>query len=242
MDTSQLINTTSLAIRRNSMKQLRLCILPTTSQTNIINKRQKSTNTKNNNIQPQYHSSYQQGPLAILPHLYIGNEKNAHTLSHLDGIDCLLNVAAEVDRPACTTVIPWSDQCVKTGMTTTKGYVKLATEQHGDQLQLDDAMLLIDQAKSHNKVVLVHCQCGVARSATVVIAYIMHFLRIPLHEAYTFVQRRAPAIGPNLSLLYQLQSLEYRLERLHQDHVTRKPMRISNDTNNTKKRKLSVTC
>lgn len=152
---------------------------------------------------PQSHVSYQNGPVAILPYLYIGNESNAHCLDQLDNIDCLLNVASEVTKPSYSTY-PWS----KTNTVAAKGYYKLATLHHSETLRLADAIQLLDEAKKHKKVVLVHCQCGVARSASVVIAYIMHSLHLSLHDAYAFVQRRAPAIGPNLAMLYQLQSLD----------------------------------
>jgi hypothetical protein len=182
------------------MKQLRLS-LSKDATTPTIHKRQRLAPPPP--PPPQNHISYQNGPVAILPYLYIGNETNAHCFDQLDNIDCLLNVAAEVTRPSYTTY-PWS----KTNTAAAKGYYKLATLQHGETLQLADAMQLLDEAKKRKKVVLVHCQCGVARSATVVIAYIMHSLHLSLHDAYAFVQRRAPAIGPNLALLYQLQSLD----------------------------------
>lgn len=191
----------TLAHRRRSIKQLRLFPSLTKNVSPTL-----SFNVYNKN--PQHHISYRDGPLSILPYLYIGNEKNTHTLDDLHGIDCLLNVAAEVDPPYEVTMIPWPDKLKNTTTEASKGYHKLATRQHGDKLQLKSAIELIDQAKHHKKVVLVHCQCGVARSATVVIAYIMYSLRLSLNDAYSFVQKRAPAIGPNLSLLYQLQSLE----------------------------------
>ncbi|CED84771.1 Dual specificity phosphatase [Phaffia rhodozyma] len=63
--------------------------------------------------------------------------------------------------------------------------------------------------------VLVHCQCGVSRSATLVIAVIMQMAakgEMPhllgdirgMHDAYEFVKEKSPWIGPNVSLIYQL--------------------------------------
>ncbi|ORZ22666.1 dual specificity phosphatase [Absidia repens] len=196
----------TLAHRRRSIKELRL--FPSLTK-NISPAISPSTTLNVYNKRPQHHPSYREGPLPVLPYLYIGNEKNAHTLDHLSGIDCLLNVAAEVDQPRYEAmIIPWSDKLTNTFTEASKGYHKLATRQHGDKLQLKNAIDLIDQAKKHKKVVLVHCQCGVARSATVVIAYIMCSLHLSLNDAYSFVQKCAPDIGPNLSLLYQLQALE----------------------------------
>ncbi|CAO3640913.1 unnamed protein product [Cunninghamella blakesleeana] len=194
------MNTSTLANRRQFKKQLRI-VSTTQLQTKI-----------NTNL-PQYHKSYQNGPIAILPYLYIGNETNAHSLEQLNNIDCILNVATEVKKPLFKNIVSWSMKIDNIASENTIGYHKLVPTStiinHNDeQLKIQDAIDLIDQAKKHNKVVLVHCQCGVARSATIVIAYIMHCFKISMQDAYNFVQRRAPAVGPSFSLLYQLQLFE----------------------------------
>lgn len=55
-----------------------------------------------------------------------------------------------------------------------------------------------------NKRVLVHCQQGVSRSASLVIAYIMKHEALDVNEAYTYVKRKSSHVGPNMSLIYQL--------------------------------------
>lgn len=55
-----------------------------------------------------------------------------------------------------------------------------------------------------NKRVLVHCQQGVSRSASLVIAFIMKDKAMDVNEAYAYVKKKAPGIGPNMSLIYQL--------------------------------------
>ncbi|ORZ13535.1 protein-tyrosine phosphatase-like protein [Absidia repens] len=245
--------TSALALRRKSLKQLRL--YPRTidkifspSPSHSTTKRQKlSSATETYQKTPHQHPSYKKGPIAILPHLYIGNETNAHTWDQLIGIDCILNVAAEVGQPKYQSIVPWLDKMKKPATDSSKGYYKLATLQHGEELQIDDAIHLIDQAKKNKKSTLVHCQCGVARSASVVIAYIMRYLDLPLHEAYAFVQKRAPAISPNLTLLYQLQSLEK--NHHHLPLVSNQSPGVDNNNvsntpskNNNKKRKLDLLC
>lgn len=64
---------------------------------------------------------------------------------------------------------------------------------------------LINDRASAGKRVLVHCQCGVSRSATLLIAYAM--FKSPgktMQDAYSAVKRRSKWIGPNMSLIYQL--------------------------------------
>ncbi|OMH83498.1 Dual specificity protein phosphatase 9 [Zancudomyces culisetae] len=70
----------------------------------------------------------------------------------------------------------------------------------------------INQAVDNRKNVLIHCQLGVSRSATLVIAYVMYSRGYSFNEAYQYVKARAPRISPNFSLLSQL--MEYEKERL----------------------------
>lgn len=79
--------------------------------------------------------------------------------------------------------------------------------QHNEALSADLPVLtsLID-ARIHEskRRVLVHCQQGVSRSASLVIAYIMRAKMMDVNEAYAFVKSKSPGIGPNMSLIYQL--------------------------------------
>lgn len=56
--------------------------------------------------------------------------------------------------------------------------------------------------------VLVHCQCGVSRSASVVVAWVMQAQQMAMHAAYDQVKTKSPYISPNISLLYQLMDFE----------------------------------
>lgn len=55
-----------------------------------------------------------------------------------------------------------------------------------------------------NKKVLIHCQCGISRSASLIIAYVMKSLGLNIDSAYSYVKDKSPWIGPNMSLIYQL--------------------------------------
>ncbi|OAD71250.1 hypothetical protein PHYBLDRAFT_93332, partial [Phycomyces blakesleeanus NRRL 1555(-)] len=90
------------------------------------------------------------------------------------------------------------------------GYKKLQWTHNQENItsELNNLIGSIDQARSRGQAVLVHCQCGVARSATIIIAYVMKMMNLSMDKAYTHVKSRAPAISPNMHLIYQLQKYE----------------------------------
>jgi hypothetical protein len=173
--------------------------------------------------------------------LYLGSEENTLDLEHLGGlnIQAILNVAAEVNNPyeylfqpmdsmLAQVVVPSpslssassidSESSIKTMSSfshigTAVGYQKLPWEHNQDNLviELQKAINIIDRAREAGQTILVHCQCGVARSATVIIAYTMKTLKLPMQEAYAHVKSIVPAISPNLGLLFQLREFEQSL-------------------------------
>ncbi|KAL6948706.1 hypothetical protein ACO0QE_001179 [Hanseniaspora vineae] len=54
------------------------------------------------------------------------------------------------------------------------------------------------------KKVLVYCQCGVSRSASLIVAYYMRYYRKSFQEAYKHIQSIATSISPNMNLICQL--------------------------------------
>ncbi|GME84162.1 unnamed protein product [Ambrosiozyma monospora] len=63
---------------------------------------------------------------------------------------------------------------------------------------------IIDDALLSNKKVLIHCQCGVSRSASLILAYFMKVNKTGYNDAYNQLKLKAPLISPNLSLIYEL--------------------------------------
>lgn len=64
---------------------------------------------------------------------------------------------------------------------------------------------LIDERIQAGKKVLIHCQLGVSRSASLVIAYGLYRGYQPdFHSMYMAVKQRSQWVGPNMSLIYQL--------------------------------------
>ena len=75
---------------------------------------------------------------------------------------------------------------------------------------------LIDDRVRLNKKVLVHCQCGVSRSASLVVAYGLYKNpQLTVQEAYDAVKFRSRWIGPNMNLIYQLSEFKTKLAKTH---------------------------
>lgn len=73
---------------------------------------------------------------------------------------------------------------------------------------------LIDERIAEGKKVLVHCQLGASRSASLVIAYGLYKNRhLDFNSMYEAVKGRSQWVGPNMSLIYQLTDFRSKLLR-----------------------------
>jgi tyrosine-protein phosphatase MSG5 len=73
---------------------------------------------------------------------------------------------------------------------------------------------LIDDRIAQGKSVLVHCQLGASRSASLVIAYGLYKSRdLDFNDMYSIVKGKSCWVGPNMSLIYQLTDFRSRLQR-----------------------------
>lgn len=73
---------------------------------------------------------------------------------------------------------------------------------------------IIDSRTAQGKKVLVHCQLGVSRSASLIIAYgLFKNYQPTFHAMYSVVKERSRWVGPNMSLIYQLTDFKNKLNR-----------------------------
>ncbi|OZJ05327.1 hypothetical protein BZG36_01564 [Bifiguratus adelaidae] len=223
---------------------------------------------------------YTNGPVCILPHLFLGNERNAGNsrLLYNLNIEYILNVAKEVVTPmdglgethgtrhvqssriahrhqrsrdrlldvadawATVAASPTFSVTSRTSSTHSCGSMSRSDDaigsdtefspstpafeafpsfypinyrkfgwSHNQQNIIPDLIAqfaFIDEAISQKKSVLVHCQLGISRSASLVIAYVMRSKHMTLDEAFDYVKSKSPYIAPNMSLLYQLKDFE----------------------------------
>jgi tyrosine-protein phosphatase MSG5 len=97
---------------------------------------------------------------------------------------------------------------------------------HNSEL-IDDLLPLcqiIDSRTSAGKTVLIHCQLGVSRSASLVLAYGLYKGYQPdFHAMYGAVKERSQWISPNMSLIYQLMDFRTKVEKGQFSGVVRDP-------------------
>ncbi|CAM5106144.1 unnamed protein product [Eretmochelys imbricata] len=139
----------------------------------------------------------QGGPVEILPFLYLGSAYHAARRDMLDtlGITALLNVSSDCPNHF-------------------EGHYQYKCIPVEDNHKADisswfmEAIEYIDSVKDCHGRVLVHCQAGISRSATICLAYLMMKKRVKLEEAFEFVKQRRSIISPNFSFMGQLLQFE----------------------------------
>lgn len=75
------------------------------------------------------------------------------------------------------------------------------------QLRLSFISFADTVRENHGKV-LVHCQAGVSRSATICLAYLMYTAKVGLETAFEHIKSRRSVISPNLNFMRQLENYE----------------------------------
>ncbi|KAI5309571.1 hypothetical protein KEM55_002936 [Ascosphaera atra] len=145
---------------------------------------------------------YPDGPICIYDEgLYLYLEPEIEDVS---SFDVIVNVAQEVPNPFSKVDVKKEE---KVGSTKKPQEYVHVPWGHNSEI-LDDLYPLcrfIESRLSRSQRVLIHCQLGVSRSASLVIAYGLY--KNPdkdFNEMYRIVKERSEWVGPNLGLIYQL--------------------------------------
>lgn len=72
----------------------------------------------------------------------------------------------------------------------------------------DECFLYIENIRLLNRRVFVHCNAGISRSPTIVIAYVMKYLKIGFMDAFKLVKKTRSTIKPNDGFVSQLKEYE----------------------------------
>lgn len=81
---------------------------------------------------------------------------------------------------------------------------------------LEDVADLIEATRqeSGRGATIVHCMGGVSRSTTLVLAYMIKYTNLDLHQAFRHVHSLRPVIRPNMTFMSLLRDLEIRLNKV----------------------------
>lgn len=139
----------------------------------------------------------QNEPVEILSHLYLGSEIHASQKELLGrlGITSVVNVSRNIPNFFEDT---FHYKSVPVDDTYTADIGKW----------FEEAAKFIDSVKNSKGRVLVHCQAGISRSATICLAYLISRYRLRLDEAYEYVKKRRSIISPNFNFMGQLLNWE----------------------------------
>ena len=142
-----------------------------------------------------YHLSLH--PSKILDWLYLGSYRNACDKQDLKniGINYVLNCAVECRE----SFPPGIKYC----------HLKINDSPNFRIINyLDRASAFINQAQSENGIILVHCQLGISRSTTCVIAYFIKYLGYTAMCALNFIKKKRTQVMPDFGFLNQLMLYE----------------------------------
>ncbi|XP_033835760.1 dual specificity protein phosphatase 19-like [Periophthalmus magnuspinnatus] len=130
----------------------------------------------------------------VRPFLLLASQDAAHDMETLrtHQVTHVLNVAYGVSNPFPNQLIYKTLPILDVPDTDITSY-------------LDECSVFIDQAREQSGVVLVHCNAGVSRSASIVIGYLMSRERLSFSEAHREVQSARPSVRPNTGFYQQLQ-------------------------------------
>lgn len=76
----------------------------------------------------------------------------------------------------------------------------------------DECYLYIENIRLLNRRVYVHCNAGISRSPTIIIAYVMKHLKIGFEDAFKFIKETRSTINPNAGFVSQLKDYEDNLK------------------------------
>lgn len=93
---------------------------------------------------------------------------------------------------------------------------KYEIEDNGDPNNLDNFFSkiipeihnIINESINKQLPILVHCQAGISRSASVIITWLMFYKNMTYEEAYKYVKERRPVIMPNITFVDYMKTLK----------------------------------
>ncbi|KAM3181039.1 hypothetical protein ACTXT7_015123 [Hymenolepis weldensis] len=150
----------------------------------------------------------------VLDFLYLGNSRDARNSKSLKRLGITHIINATHDLPNYVE----DNNEIK--------YLRVAVEDNGTADLMPyfvPVIEFIDGAIRSKGCVLVHCQEGISRSASLVVAYIMAHSNLLLVDALTVVSHARPIICPNINFLGQLDKFYQVLQHSSKSNLQSSP-------------------
>ena len=140
-------------------------------------------------------------PAEILEYLFLGSEEHSANEKVLtdNGIKLILNVAT-----GCKNY--FEDKFVYKNLS-------ILDNCESDIIEIfNEAISFINAARVNGEKVLVHCQAGISRSATICAAYLMKTYGLTVSQALEKLREKRKVIAPNFSFMVQLERYDQELQ------------------------------
>ena len=199
-----------------------------TAYTNNINNNITNNNFTNKKICPlcnkdvdfyRYRSHINIHPSKIFNWLYLGSFRNACNIKDLKDlkINYILNCAVECENKN----LPADINCYHAKINDSP-YFQLHTF-------FDKTNFFINKAKMSGGNILIHCQLGISRSTSCLIAYMIKYLGYTTLTALQYIKKKRPIVMPNFGFIQQLKNYENKI------NINQKKLETENENEINKK-------
>ncbi|KAI1005770.1 hypothetical protein K3495_g2449 [Podosphaera aphanis] len=169
----------------------------------------------------------------VLPHILFGySKKDANMCSTLLGADAAGTTLVERLEASNSALIAKSKPAIPPVprcdiKKSFPEYVHVPWDHNTDvKDELWGLCTLIEARSKEGKKVLVHCQQGASRSATLIIAYGMYANQnLGPNEAYQLAQSKSRWVNPNMSLLFSLSDFKKMIDERKAEKIRKAPVK-----------------
>ena len=149
----------------------------------------------------RFNTHYNLHPSKIFSWLYLGSYQNACNSKDLKDlkINYILNCAAECENKNFPEINYFQAKISDLPNFNISIFFKKTNS-------------FINKAKLSGKNILIHCQLGISRSTTCLIAYMIKYMGYTTVSALQFVKSKRPHIMPNFGFLQQLKNYEEKIK------------------------------
>jgi len=132
-------------------------------------------------------------PTLIIDNIYVGNVYDAHNIEELKkhNITNVISAVTGFDNIYDSSINHLSLNLIDDTQQNIIHY-------------FDIALYFIQNAVTKKQPILIHCICGISRSVTLIIVYLINKYNYNVINALQFIQKKRPIANPNSFFIHQL--------------------------------------